>query len=148
MKLILATILIQLSAFGAAPFYYYTNAEAMVAQGPTNLRHIAIVVGVSSENDGHGGYFIFDTNSTAEANATNVFERGHGSGGRWVRLTAPEMTATAPVYYSRNVQIESEEKPKPKGWTLSEIALAQILFLIGAGAGAIVLIVATRKRTL
>jgi len=94
---LLLPMLLAITALGQSPYVYFPVKTNMTAYPipSINNRISALLGGITTTNDGFGGPFIFDTNSTATVNSTNVFARDSG-GGRWLRVLIPGAGGTAP----------------------------------------------------
>lgn len=87
--------------FAAAPYEYFpvkTNMTTHMIVGINN-RITGQLGGITTTNDGNGGMFLWDTNSTATVNATNIFDRSIPAPVNETFTAGAGTLATATYYY-------------------------------------------------
>lgn len=107
-----------LTAFGATPFEYFPVKTNMTIFpiGTINNRTMGMLGGLTTTNDGYGGFFIFDTNSTATVNTTNVFDRSLRIPTN-TTFTAGSGTLGTGTYYYRVTALNSFGETTPSAET-------------------------------
>ena len=87
--------------FAAAPYEYFpvkTNMTTHMIVGINN-RITGQLGGITTTNDGNGGMFLWDTNSTATVNTTNIFDRSIPAPVNATFTAGAGTLATATYYY-------------------------------------------------